>query len=333
MVPLRHTGHQKGKSVMNRLLQTLVLLVFICGAALPSAVSASEQQKSVLVTGASTGIGRNLAETLAGQGHHVYAGARRDADLEALNAIDNITAVRLDVTNQDQIDAVVALIKEKGTGLYGLVNNAGIGDGGPVIDTPVEVQTLVYDVNVEGVYRVTRAFAPLVIESRGRIATTGSIAGTLAWAGGSAYSGSKHWIEAFTDALAAEMAPHDVSVSVIAPGNFQSKIRRSGALRRQARVIASGGVITPEIQREYNEIETRELSYKQPDAVSEAFVHALFADEPLRRYMVVPSAEEQAMTISTKIRQLVQLNQWGPHRYTAEELTAMLKEAMATGED
>jgi len=318
---------------MNRLLQTLVLLVFICGAALPSAVSASEQQKSVLVTGASTGIGRNLAETLAGQGHHVYAGARRDADLEALNAIDNITAVRLDVTNQDQIDAVVALIKEKGTGLYGLVNNAGIGDGGPVIDTPVEVQTLVYDVNVEGVYRVTRAFAPLVIESRGRIATTGSIAGTLAWAGGSAYSGSKHWIEAFTDALAAEMAPHDVSVSVIAPGNFQSKIRRSGALRRQARVIASGGVITPEMQREYNEIETRELSYKQPDAVSEAFVHALFADEPLRRYMVVPSAEEQAMTISTKIRQLVQLNQWGPHRYTAEELTAMLKEAMATGED
>ena len=318
---------------MNRLLQTLVLLVFICGAALPSAVSASEQQKYVLVTGASTGIGRNLAETLAGQGHHVYAGARRDADLEALNAIDNITAVRLDVTNQDQIDAVVALIKEKGTGLYGLVNNAGIGDGGPVIDTPVEVQTLVYDVNVEGVYRVTRAFAPLVIESRGRIATTGSIAGTLAWAGGSAYSGSKHWIEAFTDALAAEMAPHDVSVSVIAPGNFQSKIRRSGALRRQARVIASGGVITPEIQREYNEIETRELSYKQPDAVSEAFVHALFADEPLRRYMVVPSAEEQAMTISTKIRQLVQLNQWGPHRYTAEELTAMLKEAMATGED
>src|SRR6056297_303875 len=333
MVPLRHTGHQKGKSIMNRLLQTLVLLVFICGAALPSAVSASEQQKSVLVTGASTGIGRNLAETLAGQGHHVHAGARRDADLEALNAIDNITAVRLDVTNQDQIDAVVALIKEKGTGLYGLVNNAGIGDGGPVIDTPVEVQTLVYDVNVEGVYRVTRAFAPLVIESRGRIATTGSIAGTLAWAGGSAYSGSKHWIEAFTDALAAEMAPHDVSVSVIAPGNFQSKIRRSGALRRQARVIASGGVITPEIQREYNEIETRELSYKQPDAVSEAFVHALFADEPLRRYMVVPSAEEQAMTISTKIRQLVQLNQWGPHRYTAEELTAMLKEAMATGED
>ena len=60
-------------------------------------------------------------------------------------------------------------------------------------------------VNVEGVYRTTKAFAPLVIESKGRIVTTGSIAGTISWPGGSAYSGSKHWMEAFTDALAGEM--------------------------------------------------------------------------------------------------------------------------------
>ena len=318
---------------MNRLLQIVALLVFIFGASMPTVVLASDGQKSVLVTGASTGIGRNLAETLAEQGHHVYAGARKDDDLAALNAIENITAVRLDVTKQDEIDAVVALIEESGTGLYGLVNNAGIGDGGPIVDTSVEVQTLVYDVNVEGVYRVTKAFAPMVMESKGRIAITGSIAGTLAWPGGSAYSGSKHWIEALTDALAGEMAPHGVWVSVIEPGNFQSRIRRSGALRRQARVVAAGGVITPEMQKEYEETEARELSYKEPDAVSEAFVHALFDDAPLRRYMVVPSAEEQAMTISTKIQQLVQLNEWGPYSYSLEELTEMLQQAMAPGED
>jgi len=318
---------------MNRLLQIVALLVFIFGASMPTVVLASDGQKSVLVTGASTGIGRNLAETLAEQGHHVYAGARKDDDLAALNAIENITAVRLDVTKQDEIDAVVALIEESGTGLYGLVNNAGIGDGGPIVDTPVEVQTLVYDVNVEGVYRVTKAFAPMVMESKGRIAITGSIAGTLAWPGGSAYSGSKHWIEALTDALAGEMAPHGVWVSVIEPGNFQSRIRRSGALRRQARVVAAGGVITPEMQKEYEETEARELSYKEPDAVSEAFVHALFDDAPLRRYMVVPSAQEQAMTISTKIQQLVQLNEWGPYSYSLEELTEMLQQAMAPGED
>ncbi|MEE4329866.1 MAG: SDR family NAD(P)-dependent oxidoreductase [Wenzhouxiangella sp.] len=318
---------------MKRLPSILFALVLLGGAMAPAPApaQADSEQKSVLVTGASTGIGRNLAETLAEQGHHVYAGARKDADLAELNAIENITAVRLDVTRQHEIDAVVELIESSGTGLYALVNNAGIGDGDTVVDTPVEVQSLVYDVNVEGVYRVTKAFAPLVIESKGRIATTGSIAGTLSWAGGSAYASSKHWIEAFTDALAAEMAPHGVQVSVIQPGNYQSRIRRSGVLREHARVVAAGGVITPEMERDFEQTEARELSYKAPDEVSEAFVHALFDDEPLRRYMVVPNAQEQAMTISTKIQQLLQLNEWGPYSYSAEELAAMLIEQ--AGED
>lgn len=318
---------------MNRLLQIIVVFVVVCGVSLPETVLASSEQKSVLVTGASSGIGRHLAETLASQGHHVYAGARKDEDLAALNAIENITAVRLDVTKQDEIDAVVTLIKERGTGLYGLVNNAGIGDGGPVVDTEVDVQTLVYKINVEGVYRVTKAFAPFVIQSKGRIATTGSIAGTLAWAGGSAYSGSKHWIEAFTDSLAAEMAPHGVSVSVIQPGNFQSRIRRSAVMRRQARIEAAGGEITPEMQEEYKATEARELSYQTPDAVSEAFVHALFDDEPLRRYVVVPNAGEQVMTLAAKIQQLVQLNEWGPYSLSEAELVDMLEQAMEAGED
>ena len=314
---------------MNRLLSFVFSLAFASSLLFSAGLLASDEQKSVLVTGASSGIGRHLAETLAEAGHHVYAGARKDEDLAALNAIDNITAVRLDVTKQDEIDAVVELIEERGTGLYGLVNNAGIGDGGAVLDTPVEVQSLVYEVNVEGVYRVTRAFAPMVMAANGRIATTGSIAGTLSWPGGSAYSGSKHWIEAFTDALAGEMAPHGVQVSVIQPGNFQSRIRRSALERQHARVLDAGGEMTPEMMAAFAATEARELSYQTPDAVSEAFMHALFADEPLRRYMVVPSAEEQAMTIRTKVQQLLQLNAWGPYSYSEEELAAMLQEAMA----
>lgn len=290
--------------------------------------AASNKQKSVLVTGASTGIGRHLAETLASAGYHVYAGARKDSDLAELNTIDNITSVRLDVTKQDEIDKVVALISESGTGLYALVNNAGIGGGGVIASTPIDVQTIVYQINVEGVYRVTKAFIPLIAESKGRIATTGSIAGTLAWGGGSAYSGSKHWIEAFTDSLAAEMTPLDVSVSVIQPGNFQSHIRRSAVLRAHERVKAAGGEITSEMLEQYKATEKRELSYKIPEAVSAAYMHALFDENPLRRYMVVPNADEQAMTINTKIQQLVQLNAWGEYSYTEEELTKMLKAAM-----
>lgn len=286
-------------------------------------------QKSLLVTGASTGIGRHLAETLAAAGHHVYAGARKDTDLAALNAIKNITAVRLDVTKQNEIDAVVNLIKQKGTGLYALVNNAGIGGGGPVLETPIEHQRLLYNVNVEGVYRITKAFAPLIIESKGRIATTGSIAGTLSWAGSSAYSGSKHWVEALTDALAAEMETYGVSVSVIEPGNYQSFIRRNSVLSTHARIKEAGGEITPEMQANFEATKARELSYKLPDEVSEAYMHALFNEKPLRRYMVAPSAEEQAMTITTKIQQLIQLNQWGPYTYSNEELVKMITDAMA----
>mgnify|MGYP001794104868 CR=1 FL=1 len=289
---------------------------------------ATDQQKSILVTGASTGIGRNLAETLASSGYHVYAGARKAEDLAALDAIDNITAVRLDVRHQEEIAAVAALIRKRGTGLYALVNNAGVGGGGPVLSTPVDEQTFIYDVNVEGVYRVTRTLAPLVIESKGRIATTGSIAGTLAWPAGNAYSGSKHWIEAFTDALAGEMAAHGVSVSVIEPGNYQSHIRRSALLRRFDRIIAEGGEMTPTMEAQLAATTERELSFKLPDEVSAAYMHALFDEAPLRRYMVVPSAEEQQVTIATKIQQLVQLNQWGPHRYSDEQLLAMLTEAL-----
>ena len=313
---------------MSKLLQFVIAAAIVIFAA-PDTVVADDS-KSILITGASTGIGRNLAETLAADGYHVYAGARKDKDLAALDAIDNITAVQLDVTKQDQVDAAVEMIREKGTGLYALVNNAGVGGGGEVIDTPIEDQTFVYAVNVEGVYRTTKAFAPLVIESKGRIVTTGSIAGTISgFPGFSAYSGSKHWIEAYTDSLAAEMEPHGVAVSVVEPGNYKSNIRRSSAARGLEQTKAAGGEVTEEMKKDYEATAKRELSYKEPDEVSEAFMHALFDDNPLRRYMVVPNEEEQEFTIRTKVNELVQLNQWGPYSYSRDQLVELLDEALS----
>ena len=287
------------------------------------------ETKSILVTGATTGIGRNLAETVAKEGYHVYAGARKDKDMAELNAIDNITAVRLDVTIQEQVDAAVEMIRAKGTGLYGLVNNAGIGGGGPVLETALDDQNMVYQVNVEGVYRVTKAFGPMIVESKGRIATTGSIAGTLSSSRLNAYSGSKHWIEAFTDGLADELGPKGVSVSVIEPGNYQSHIRRSSLKRAYAKIEAAGGKITEDMQKQYEQLAAYELSLKKPDEVTAAFMHALFDEKPLRRYVVTPNAQEQAMTINTKIRQLVELNQWGPYSQSREQLMEMLEKALA----
>ena len=312
---------------MNKLFQ-LVITVALILAALPGI--AADDHKSILVTGASTGIGRNLTETLAENGYHVYAGARKDKDLAALDAIDNVTAVKLDVTSQEQVDAVVAMIREKGTGLYALVNNAGVGGRGTVVETPIENQTFVYTVNVEGVYRTTKAFAPLIIESRGRIVTTGSIAGTIsAIPGFSAYSGSKHWIEAYTDSLATEMEPHGVVVSVVEPGNYKSNIRRSRVAREIAQAKAAAGETPEDMKAAYEATTERELSLKEPDEVSEAFLHALFDDKPLRRYVVVPNAEEHEATIRTKFNELVQLNQWGPYSYDRDQLVELLDDVLA----
>ena len=313
---------------MKNILQTVALAAVIALLQFAAPVVHADDQKSVLITGASTGIGRHLAETLAADGYHVYAGARKDKDLAELDAIENITAVQLDVTKQDQVDAAVAMIRKKGTGLYALVNNAGVGGGGFVIDTPIEDQRFVYAVNVEGVYRTTQAFAPLVIESKGRIVTTGSIAGTISWPGGSAYSGSKHWMEAFTDALAGEMEESGVSVSVVEPGNYKSRIRRSSVSRELSKLEAAGEEVTDEMKADYEKTAERELSYKEPDEVTEAFMHALFSDEPLLRYMVVPNREEGERTIRKKIEELTQLNAWSPHRFSRDELVQMLDDAL-----
>ena len=314
---------------VKKLIRTLVATLLIL--AVPSLAGAVQdnQARSILVTGATTGIGRNLAETLADEGYHVYAGARTDSEMAELNAIKNMTAVRLDVTKQDQIDAAVAMIRNKDTGLYGLVNNAGIGGGGPVLETAIEDQTKVYQVNVEGVYRITKAFAPLIIESKGRITTTGSVAGTISNAGFNAYSGSKHWIEAFTDALADEMSSKGVAVSVIEPGNYQTHIRRNTVLAAFAKVTAAGGEINDDMQKMYDRTEAYELSFKKPDEVTEAFMHALFDDEPLRRYMVTPSQRERDYAIGVKVQQLVELNHWGPHRYSRDQLVEMLDKTLA----
>ena len=106
-----------------------VMLTFCLVLLIPTLLHAevTPGQKTVLVTGASSGLGRVMAETMAAKGYFVYAGARKDKDLEELNAIENIQAVRLDVNKQDQIDAAVKTIREAGRGLYGLVNNARAG--------------------------------------------------------------------------------------------------------------------------------------------------------------------------------------------------------------
>ncbi|MCH7894440.1 MAG: SDR family oxidoreductase [Proteobacteria bacterium] len=285
--------------------------------------------KAILVTGASTGIGRNIAETLAANGYFVYAGARKDKDLAELDAIENIQSVRLDVTVQAEIDAAVETVRKGGRGLYGLVNNAGVAILAPLIEVEEDELDFQFDVNVYGPYRITRAFAPLIMEAKGRITTIGSISGILSGTLFGPYSMSKHAIEAYTDSLAREMADFDVKVSVIEPGNYKSDIFKN--LRRRMErngQSVDDSLFAAQIKSMMDRPEDRS-QHKEPDEVSAAVMHALFADDPKRRYMVVPNEFEARITITQVMREMVQLNEGQPYTYDRERLIAIMDEVLA----
>src|SRR5262245_61570348 len=113
-------------------------------------------RRAVLVTGASSGIGRKTTELLAKSGFFVYSCARKDADLQELAAIPNVQAIRLDVTKPAEIEAAVKTVREAGRGLYGLVNNAGIAVLAPLIEMREQDLSNQLDVNVFGPFRVTK---------------------------------------------------------------------------------------------------------------------------------------------------------------------------------
>jgi NAD(P)-dependent dehydrogenase (short-subunit alcohol dehydrogenase family) len=286
-------------------------------------------QKAILVTGASTGIGRDVAEKLAAKGYFVYAGARKQADLDALNEIPNIQGVRLDVTKQDEIDAAVETVRRGGKGLYGLVNNAGVLTLGPITEIDEDELAWIFDVNLMGVYRVTKAFAPLIIESEGRIINISSIAGILAGRFWAPYEMTKHALEAYTDALAEEMALFNVKVSAINPGNYNSRIGSKEAAALSKKPYAQpGSVYAAYIADEIEYMSDRSM-YKDPGEVSAAIIHALFDEAPKPNYLVVPNQEEARWTISKLIEEMAELNSDQPYSYSDEDLIQMLKGATA----
>ncbi len=220
--------------------------------------------------------------------------------------------MRLDVTKQEDIDAALVTVTQGGRGLHGLVNNAGIATLGSVADTSMQEFHLLMDVNVYGPYRMAKAFTPLIAQSKGRITNIGSISGILAPRDLSAYAMSKHAIEAFTDSLAAQLAPLGVEVNVVEPGNYDSDIGKSAALR------------TGQASRFSDRSQ-----YKKPDEVAAAVELALFEEKPKRRYMVVPEQREAEFTIRKQIEQLVQLNEDHAYSYDRDALVKMLDEALA----
>ncbi|MCH8059355.1 MAG: SDR family NAD(P)-dependent oxidoreductase [Proteobacteria bacterium] len=311
----------------------LVLLIFPIGTT-PVWPAEPLQQKAVLVTGASTGIGRNIAERLAAEGYFVYAGARKHKDIEALSHIRNIQGVRLDVTIQDDIDAAVEIIKSGGRGLYAIVNNAGVVVMGILAETEESELDFVFDVNVYGPYRITKAFAPMIIESKGRISNISSMAGIASPPAYGIYSMSKHAVEAFSGSLNLEMATVGVHVSVIEPGPYNSQAVASSCKRRSKQGYDPADSLFKELADELAVACDDQIDnlYPEPDAVADAVMHALFSDEPQNRYLAITDQRYAEAMMRDVLKQLVELNSGHAFGYSRDELIMMLDQTLPDAE-
>jgi NAD(P)-dependent dehydrogenase (short-subunit alcohol dehydrogenase family) len=252
---------------------------------------------AVLITGASTGIGRACALHLAGAGFLVYAGVRDEGDADALARVapDHLTPVILDVTEAATIAAAVELISlETEYPLRGLVNNAGIGISGVLEATPEDEFRRVLEINVIGLHAVTRAVLPVLRANGGRIVNVGSISSYMAAPGSSAYAASKFAVRALTDSLRIEMQPFGVSVSLVAPGAIESEMwDKSRAYKKKLRAE------TPRDIREAYELFARAgdrmvdtVKPAPADAAVKAVAHALTAGKPKYVYVVGDDARK-----------------------------------------
>ena len=183
---------------------------------------------TVLVTGSSTGIGFATATYLAANDIHVYAGARKDEDLEKLGAFENITPVKLDVTADHNVKAVYETIKEDGNKLDVLINNAGIAIAGPLADVSNDDMKKQFEVNLLGVHRVTKQFLPMIIQNKGRIVMMSSDSGFFATPFFGPYCSSKFALEGYSDSLRREMNLIGIKVIIIRPGRITTPIWNKG---------------------------------------------------------------------------------------------------------
>lgn len=248
----------------------------------------------VVVTGASTGIGRACALELDRKGWRVFAGVRRSADADTLRTLasDRLTPIELDVTNEEQVDAAFARIDDEvgARGLRGLVNNAGVALGGPLEYLPTERWQHQFDVNVFGQVRVTRAALPLLRRSPGRIVFIGSNSGRVAAPLMGPYTASKFAIEGIADTLRLELHGSGISVVVVQPGAIKTDIWGKG--REQVDAVID--LLPAEAMDHYGVtveairggIDSSERSGASPDAVAEVVRRALTARRPRTRYQV-----------------------------------------------
>lgn len=253
---------------------------------------------TILITGATAGIGRHAALELVRQGHHVIATGRRENALADLAkeasalGVGSIDVLRLDVTDEASVrDAANEVLRRTdGVGIDVVVNNAGFGQMGPLEEVSDAELRKQYDTNVFGLMNVTRAFLPqLRAKGSGRIVNVSSVGGRETFPLMGAYNSTKYAVESLSDALRRELHPFGIDVSIVEPGPIRTEFTDT-AMSTLDRERLEASVYAPVIAKADAVRAKFESQSAGPEVTTKAIVHAATARRPRVRYVVPFSA-------------------------------------------
>ena len=247
-------------------------------------------EKAILITGCSSGIGLCCAEGLQARGYRVFATARKPEDVKRLKD-KGFEAYRLDLADSSSIrEAVDAVLESTGGKLYGLFNNAGFGQPGAVEDLRREVLREQFETNVFGTLELTNLIMPVLrAQGEGRIIINSSVLGFAAMPYRGAYNASKYALEGLADTLRLELAGSAIFVSLVEPGPITSRFRDNAFCLYKKNIEPESSVH----RNKYQAMEARLLKEGPavpftlgPEAVLQRVIHALEAKRPKARYYV-----------------------------------------------
>jgi NAD(P)-dependent dehydrogenase (short-subunit alcohol dehydrogenase family) len=253
--------------------------------------------KTVLLTGGAGGLGRSTARYLAEKGWHVFAADFNKEALAALQGLDGITPVYLDVTDPSSLLKVRETVEQQTSGLDGLVNFAGILAMGSMIEMDEDVLGRVLDINVVGTYRTNRTFFSLVLKRKGRIVVMSSETG---WQSGGPFNGayamSKHALEAYADSLRRELMFLDVPVIKIQPGPFRTAM--VSGIEEQVRAAKEASTYFGGILQKMEALVVQEYEKaNDPVLLAQVVYQALTTDQPKAAYSVKPDPQRKFMEL------------------------------------
>lgn len=259
--------------------------------------------KTVLISGASTGIGYQIALTLANAGHKVFAGIRTEKDFKKLETIKDVMPVFLDVTKPDLIKKTFETIEKEG-GINVLICNAGITQVNPVLEVPIELFQAHIDVNIYGAIRLVQAFKDQLISNKGLVVNISSLNAFIASDFISAYCTTKAGMEGFIDTLRLELKKFDVKVCSVYPGQFNTPIFEK-ILSSGLEVAKTSQYYKKELEGIGDEIKPGSIG-REPSIIGNDILNIVNSTNPPDVF-ISGSEEERMFTYRTIMKKLMNL--------------------------